>query len=58
MAAKMLSLRPGDAAMDTKITDRAIVAIQVIRWMAIIVVMGLISTVIGASLYASLGIAH
>jgi|HubBroStandDraft_2_1064218.scaffolds.fasta_scaffold2792603_1 hypothetical protein len=58
MAAKMLSLRPGDAAMDTKIADRAIVAIQVIRWMAIIVVMGLISTVIGASLYASLAIAH
>jgi hypothetical protein len=54
----MLSLRTGDAAMDTKIVDRAIVAIQVIRWTAIIVVMGLISTVIGVSIYTSLGIAH
>ena len=44
--------------MDTKIADRAIVAIQVIRWMTIIVVMGLISAVIGASIYTSLGIAH
>lgn len=58
MATKMLSLRTGDTAMDSKIADRAIVAIQVIRWMAIIVVMGLISTVIGASIYTSLGIAH
>ena len=58
MATKMLSLRTGDTAMDTKITDRAIAAIEVIRWMAIIVVMGLISTVIGASIYTSLGIAH
>ena len=58
MATKMLSLRTGDAAMDTKIADRAIVAIQVIRWMAIIIVMGLISTVIGVSIYTSLGIAH
>jgi hypothetical protein len=58
MATKMLSLRPGDAAMDTKIADRAIVAIQVIRWVAIIVVMWLISTVIAASIYTSLGIAH
>jgi hypothetical protein len=54
----MLFLRTGDAAMDTKIADRAIVAIQVIRWMAIIIVMGLISTVIGASIYTSLRIAH
>ena len=44
--------------MDTKISDRAIVAIQVIRWMAIIIVMGLISTVIGESIYTLLGIAH
>jgi len=44
--------------MDTKIPDRAIVAIQVIRWMAIIIVMGLISTVIGESIYTSLAIAH
>jgi len=44
--------------MDTKIADRAIVAIQVIRWTAIIIVMGLISTVIGVSIYTSLGIAH
>ena len=58
MVTKMLSPATGDAAMDSKIADRAIVAIQVIRWMAIIVVMGLISTVIGASIYTSLGIAH
>lgn len=44
--------------MDTKIADRAIVAIQFIQWMAIIIVMGLISTVIGVSIYTSLGIAH
>ena len=44
--------------MDTKFADRAIVAIQVIRWMVIIIVMGLISTVIGESIYTSLGIAH
>jgi hypothetical protein len=54
----MLSLQTGDAAMDTKIADRAMVAIQVIRWMAIIIVMGLISTVIGESIYTSLRIAH
>jgi hypothetical protein len=58
MATKMLSLRTGDAAMDTKIADRAIVAIQVIRWMAIIIAMALISTVIGESIYTSLAIAH
>jgi len=44
--------------MDTRIADRAIVTIEVMSWVAIIVVMGLILTVIAASIYGSLGIAH
>jgi hypothetical protein len=42
--------------MDPKIAELAIITIQVIRWAAIVVVMGLISTVIGASIYGSLGV--
>jgi len=41
--------------MGARIANRAIVAIQVIRWMAIIVVMGMILTIIAASIYRSLG---
>jgi hypothetical protein len=44
--------------MDTRMTGRAIVTIQVISWVAIIIVTGMILTVVGASIYGSLGIAH
>jgi hypothetical protein len=44
--------------MDTRIAERAINAIEAISWLAITIVMGLILTVIGVSIYGSLGIAH
>jgi hypothetical protein len=44
--------------MDTRIADRAISTVEAIGWVAIIIVMGLILIVIGASIYGSLGIAH
>jgi hypothetical protein len=58
MVSKMLPPWTGDDFMGARIASRAIVAIQVIRWMAIIVVMGMISTVIGASIYESLRAQH
>jgi hypothetical protein len=44
--------------MDTRITNRAIVTIQLISRVAIIVTMGMILTVIGASIYGMLGTTH
>ena len=44
--------------MDTKIANRAIITIQVISWMAIITVLGMILTIIAASIYGSLGATH
>ena len=44
--------------MDIRIAGRAISTIEVISWAAITIAMGLILTVIGASIYGSLGIAH
>lgn len=44
--------------MDTRIADRALSMIETIRWVAIIIVMGLILSVIGASIYGSLGNMH
>jgi hypothetical protein len=44
--------------MDTRIAGSAISKIEVISWAAITIVMGLILTVIGASIYGSLGIAQ
>jgi len=40
--------------METRIADRATSAIEVISWVAIAIVMGLILTVIAASIYRSL----
>jgi hypothetical protein len=44
--------------MDTRIARRGARTIEVISWASITIVMGLILTVIGASIYGSLGIAH
>jgi hypothetical protein len=44
--------------MDTRIAGRAINMIEVISWTAITIVMGLILTVIGVSIYGSFGIAQ
>jgi len=44
--------------METRIADRALNIIEIIRWAAIIIVMGLILSVIGASIYGSLGAMH
>ena len=44
--------------MDTRIAARTVITIEVISWVAITSVMGLILAVIGASIYGSLGIAH
>ncbi|MDQ1388186.1 MAG: hypothetical protein QOF94_962 [Acidobacteriaceae bacterium] len=44
--------------MESTIVDQAIVTIRVISWVAIIIVMGLIFTIIGASIYESLGSLH
>jgi hypothetical protein len=44
--------------MESTIVDQAIVTIRVISWVAIIIVMGLILTIIGASIYESLGSLH
>jgi len=43
--------------MDTQTAGRAISMIEVISWAAITIVMGLILTVIGVSIYGSFGIA-
>jgi len=44
--------------MHTRIANRAIVMIQVISGAAIIIAMGMILTVIGASIYGMLGTTH
>lgn len=44
--------------MDTRIANRAIVTIQVISRVAIVITMGMILTVIGASIYGMLGTTH
>ena len=44
--------------MATRIVNRAIITIQVLSWVAIIIVLGMISTIIGVGIYGSLGIAH
>jgi hypothetical protein len=58
MVSKMLSPWTGDELMGARIANRAIVTIQVISQAAIIIAMGMILTVIGASIYVSFGIAH
>jgi len=44
--------------METRIADRALNIIEIVRWAAIVIVMGLILSVIGASIYGSLGNLH
>jgi len=44
--------------MGTRIVNRVIVTIQVIRWAAAIIVTGMILTVIGAGIYESLRTLH
>jgi len=44
--------------MSTRIADRAIVTIQVVRRAAIIIAIGMISTLIGASIYESFRTLH
>jgi hypothetical protein len=58
MELKMLSPWTGADFMGAKIANRAIVAVQIIRWMAIIIVMGMILTIVAASIYGSLGTTH
>jgi hypothetical protein len=59
MASKML-LPPDEEMqlMDTRIASRAIATIQVISLVAIIIVMGMIVSLIGASIYGSLASVH
>lgn len=56
MASKVLLRGQGRDPMDTRIAGRAIDMIEVISWAAITIVMGLILTVIGVSIYGSFGI--
>ncbi|MCU1300196.1 MAG: hypothetical protein JWQ87_480 [Candidatus Sulfotelmatobacter sp.] len=42
--------------MDTRITNRAIITIEAISWTAIIIVVAMILTIIGAGIYGSLGL--
>jgi len=44
--------------VDTKIVNRTIVTIQVIRYLATIIVMALILTMVGASVYGILVTVH
>ncbi len=44
--------------MDTRIANRAIVAIRVISRAAIVITMAMILTVIGAGIYGMLGATH
>jgi hypothetical protein len=44
--------------VDTKIVNRTIVTIQVIRYLATIIVMALILTMVGASIYGILVTVH
>jgi hypothetical protein len=59
MASKMLL--PADEEMqlmDTRIASRAIATMQVISLVAIIIVMGMIVSLIGASIYGALASVH
>jgi hypothetical protein len=58
MASKVLFNRQEAQRMDTRIEGRAIGTIEFVSWVAITIVMGLILTVIGESIYGALGIAH
>lgn len=58
VASKMLFVRTGDHLMDTRIVDRTIVTIQVISCLATIIVMGLIFTMVGTSIYGILVTVH
>jgi hypothetical protein len=55
---KCLSRGQESTFMGTRIADHAIVTIQVISRVAIIIAIGMISTVIGASIYESLVTLH
>jgi len=44
--------------MESRITSRAIITIRLISHAAIIITMGMILTVIGASIYGMIGTAH
>jgi hypothetical protein len=44
--------------MESRITNRAIITIRLISHLAIIVTMGMILTVIGASIYGMIGATH
>jgi hypothetical protein len=54
MASKMHFRWTGDNLVDTRIAHRAIVTIQFISCVATILVMGLILTMVGASIYGIL----
>jgi hypothetical protein len=58
MASEMLSDGLETQRMDTRIADRAIITVEAISWVAIIIVMGLILSIIGASIYGSLSATH
>ena len=58
MASEVLLRQQEVQRMDTRIAARTVITIEVISWVAITSVMGLILAVIGASIYGSLGIAH
>jgi hypothetical protein len=58
MALKVLLHEHARQHMDTRIPGRSINLIEVISWTAITIVMGLILTVIGVSIYGSFGIAQ
>jgi hypothetical protein len=53
MAAQLPAPR-GSELMGARIINRIIMTIQVISWAAITVVMGLLATIIAASIYGSL----
>jgi hypothetical protein len=44
--------------MGTRIVNRAIITIQAISWVATIIVMGMILSLLGASIYSSLASVH
>ena len=56
MVSKMLSPWERRRPMDTRIANRAINTIEAISWTAIIIVVGMILTIIGAGIYGSLGL--
>jgi hypothetical protein len=58
MASKMLSPWTRDDLMHTRIAKGAIATIQIITRLAIVIAMGMILTVIGASIYGMLCTTH